>query len=39
VVNAKIFQATMVEITVTKLGEIIALIIANRDISGRTALN
>jgi hypothetical protein len=35
--SAKIVQATMVEITVTQLEQIIALIIANRDMSGRTA--
>jgi hypothetical protein len=36
-VRVKIVQTTMVEITVTQLKEIIALIVANREMSGRTA--
>jgi hypothetical protein len=37
--NAKIVQVTMVDIAVTRLEEIIGLIIANRDMLGRTASN
>jgi hypothetical protein len=38
-VNAEIVQATMMKIMVTRLEEIIALIVANRDISGTTTSN
>jgi orotate phosphoribosyltransferase-like protein len=37
--RCKVVQATMVEITVTRLKEIIDLIVTNRDMSGRTTLN
>jgi hypothetical protein len=37
--SAKIVQVTMVEITVIQLEKVIALVVANRDIPGRTALN
>jgi hypothetical protein len=36
--SAKIVQGTIVEIAVTQLEEIIALIVANWDMSGKTAL-
>jgi hypothetical protein len=37
--SAKIDQVTMVEIAVTRQEEIIALFVANRDMSDRTASN
>jgi hypothetical protein len=37
--STKIVQLSLVEITVTVLEEIIALIVVNRDMSDRTALN
>jgi hypothetical protein len=37
--NIKIVHATMVEITVTRLREIIALIVTNRDVYGTTDSN
>jgi hypothetical protein len=37
--STKIVKATMVEIKVTRLDEIIILIVGNRDMSGRTASN
>jgi hypothetical protein len=37
--SAKIVQATLVEITLSQLEEIITLIVANQDMSGRTASN
>jgi hypothetical protein len=37
--NVKIVQTTMVEITVTKIEEIVTLFVTNRYISGRNGLN